>query len=292
MRGLVCQELRRRLRVLRLLYQFDDLRQRRVGSDFGRLVAKAAALVDGRTDDGSSRPLLDRHRLTGEHGFVDQRFAGLDRAVHRYLVAGPNHHNLAGQHFGRRDFDLGAVADHGGLRRREVHQRLDGRRRARARAHFQPVPKQDEHQQHRHGLVELPTFVEEEGGADAEEIPGAHAQDDQRRHAQRALQQPTPRRDEERPARVENRGACEEEQPQVELQAERRRRRFEHASHRRVDKDRHGEEQADPEAISHVAHHGFHVGAAMTHLMGHLRRHGGAGCARLGVTWVPLVTAG
>ena len=48
------------------------------------------------------------------------------------------------------------------------------------------------------------------------------------------LRAPRPERaaggNEERPARIENRGTCQEEQPQVELQPERLSRRLEEAS--------------------------------------------------------------
>jgi hypothetical protein len=61
LRGLVRQELRRRLRVLCLLHQFHDLRQRSVGPDLRRLVAKTAALIDRRANHRGAWPLLDRH---------------------------------------------------------------------------------------------------------------------------------------------------------------------------------------------------------------------------------------
>ena len=41
-------------------------------------------------------------------------------------------------------------------------------------------------------------------------------------------------------------------------------------AHRRIEKDRHAEDQADPEAVAHVAHHVLHVHAgAVAHLVGH-----------------------
>ena len=70
--------------------------------------------------------------------------------------------------------------------------------------------EQNEHQ---------PTSFEDEGGADTEEIAGADAQHDQRRHAQGALPDCAPGGDEERPARIHDRERGEAEQPHVEVEA-------------------------------------------------------------------------
>ena len=63
---------------------------------------------------------------------------------------------MAASIFHRRNFNLGAVADNRGLRRSEIHQRLDGGRRTGTGAHFQPVAKQDENEQDGRGFEELP----------------------------------------------------------------------------------------------------------------------------------------
>ena len=150
------------------------------------------------------------------------------------------------------------------------------------------MTEQYENQQDGNGFEELPACREEECCTDAEEIPRADAQHDEGGHAQRALPGRAPCSDEERPARINDCGAREEEQPQVQFQPERRRRRLEETSHRRVDEDRHGEDQAEPESIAHVADHGRQIVAGMTHFMRHIRRHGGR-CAAGAVALVALV---
>ena len=88
----------------------------------------------------------------------------------------------------------------------------------------------------------------------------------------------TPSRNEEWPAGIDDRGGGQEKQPDAEVKSEWRCRRLEHARHRRVDKDRHGEDQAGQEAPAHVADHRREIRVAMAHLMRHVghpcRHHG------------------
>ena len=151
------------------------------------------------------------------------------------------------------------------------------------------MAEQNEDQEDGRSLKELPALFEEECAADTEEIPRADTEHDEQRHAQRAMPKGAPRGDKERPARVDDGGACQEEQPQVELQPEWRRRRRKESSHRGVDKNWYSKGQTDPEAVAHVAHHRRQVLAAMAHIMRHVRRHGGL-CFRRYVTFVTFVT--
>ena len=148
LRGPVGQQLRRRLGVLRLLHQLDDLRQRGVGADLGRACSGSVPLLlmvapitvsPGSFLTGIDSPVsIDSStcELALDHPAVD-----------RNLVAWPDHDDVAHQDLGRRNLDLAAIANDSGLRRREIHQRPDRVGRAGARAHLQPVAEQDEDEQ-------------------------------------------------------------------------------------------------------------------------------------------------
>ena len=69
----VGQALDGSLRTLRLLDQFDDLGQHRVGPHRGGLDLQDADAVDRGADDGGAGFLADRHRFAGDHRFVDGR---------------------------------------------------------------------------------------------------------------------------------------------------------------------------------------------------------------------------
>jgi hypothetical protein len=267
--GPVGEKLGRRARVLRLLHQLDDLRQSRVGAYPGRSVAQRPALVDGRADDAVAYLLGDRHRLSGQHGFVDGRLALDDLAVHGNFVARTQDDDVADQHVGSRNLDLLSVAQDHGLRRSEIEERADRRRRARTRTHLQPMTEQDEDEKHGRRLEEL-LAPEEERAADAEQVAGADAQDDEHRHVEDAVPECAPCGDREGPDRIEDCGAGEEEQEDVRVHVGRRRDpRLSHA-HRRGREQRNGEDQADQEPVPHVADHVPHVHAgAVAHLVRH-----------------------
>ncbi len=134
------------------------------------------------------------------------------------------------------------------------------------------MAEQDKHQQHRHRLVELHAG-EEEGRAHAEQITGADRQHHQHRHVGHAILERAPGGDHERPDRIDHRNAGKQEQPDVERQAERRHRRREHAAHWRIDEDRDGEGQGNPEAVAHVARHRLRVHArTVAHFVCHRLR--------------------
>ena len=83
------------------------------------------------------------------------------------------------------------------------------------------MAEQDEDQQHARGFIELLAF-EEECRADTEEVAGADAQHHQHRHVEHAVSQGAPGGDDERPDRIEDRGARKEEHRNVFAEPERR----------------------------------------------------------------------
>ena len=95
LRGAVGQELRRRLGVLGSLYQLDDLGECGIRADLGGAVGEGAAAVDGAANHQSARRLLHRHRLAGEHRFVDLGLAFEYLTIDRHLGAWTHDDHLA-----------------------------------------------------------------------------------------------------------------------------------------------------------------------------------------------------
>jgi hypothetical protein len=65
-------------------------------------------LIVPRDQRGTHR-LGDRHRLPGDHRFVDAALAFEDRAVDRNLLAGPNPQGVADQDILERNFFVFAI---------------------------------------------------------------------------------------------------------------------------------------------------------------------------------------
>ena len=80
--------LNRRARALRLGDHGDDLRQRGLGAGAVDAHVEAAGAVQRAAGDAVACGLLDRHRLAGQHRFIDRASAFDHRAVDRHLVAG------------------------------------------------------------------------------------------------------------------------------------------------------------------------------------------------------------
>jgi hypothetical protein len=112
-----------RLGVLCALDEVDDLAERGVGADLGRLVGERAGLVDRAADDLVADLLLHRDRLAGHEALVDRARAALDDAVDGDLVAGLEANDIADDDLRGRDLALVVVADHRGGRRDDVEQR-------------------------------------------------------------------------------------------------------------------------------------------------------------------------
>ena len=114
-RGAVGEPLPRRLGVLCLLDELDDLRERGVCADGGRAGAQGAVLVDRRADELVARGLLDRQALAGDGGLVDLALALFDDGVDGHLRAGADEQQVADLDVSGRDLDGLAVAEDDGL---------------------------------------------------------------------------------------------------------------------------------------------------------------------------------
>ena len=159
--GAVGQALSRRLGVLRLLDELDDLRERGVRADGGRAGAQGAVLVDGRADELIAGGLLHGQALAGDRRLVDLALAVLDHGVDGDLGSRADEQQVADLDLGGRDLDGFAVAQDDGLRWREVQQRAHRVVGAAAGAHLEPVAEQHEGGEHARGLVEDLAFDEE-----------------------------------------------------------------------------------------------------------------------------------
>ena len=115
-RGAICKLLSRGLRVLRFLDEFDDLRERGVGSDLGGSDSKGAVSVDRGTDHRGARLLVHRQALAGHHRFVDFALAFFNDPVDRDLGARPYEQPIADNDVGRRNFDGFVATQHHGHR--------------------------------------------------------------------------------------------------------------------------------------------------------------------------------
>lgn len=139
----------------------------------------------------------------------------------------------------------------------------------RARAHFQPVPEEDEHEQDGDGLIELHAG-KEKCRSDAEEIAGADRKHDKHGHIENAIAKGAPCSDHKWPDRIEHGRARQAEQKKLKIHAERRGRRSEKPAHRGVDENRDREDEGNPETVAHVAYHLLHVHACpVAHFLGH-----------------------
>ena len=170
----------------------------------------------------------------------------------------------------RRHLGLDAAAHDRGHRRGQIHQRTDRVRSAGARAHFQPVAQQDEHQQHGCGFVEHLTLVEK-SGAHAEDVTRADREHDQGRHVGNLVTRGPPCGDHEGPDRIGD-GACrDDEEKELAVHPEGRGKVAEHLTHRGVQENGNGEHQGDQEAVAHVLRHVLHRHAGrVAHVMHHV----------------------
>ncbi len=126
-----------------------DLREQRVAAHPFGAHHETAGLVDRRAGDLAARGFLDRNRLAGHHRFVDARCAFEHDAVNGDFGARPHAQSIPGMHVIERDLTLGTVRfEAQRRRRRQLQQRLDGRRGLRARTQFEHLPEQHERRDH------------------------------------------------------------------------------------------------------------------------------------------------
>ncbi len=140
------------------------------------------------------------------------------------------------------------------------------------------MTEQDEDEQHRRCFIEL-VALEEKGGPNAEQVARADAKDHQDSHIEDAVAQRPHGADDKGPSRIDDGCARQQEQEHIEIETERRLQANEVHAHGRIGEDRHAEDQTDPEAVAHVAHHGLHIHTcAVAHVVSHVVRYRDGGC--------------
>ena len=152
-RDLVRQFLDRRLAPLRVFHQFDDLRQRGLLADFGRLELQHAQFVQGRADDRVAGLLLEGQRLPRQHGLVHRAPALDDDPVHGNLLAGFNEDHVADAHIVHGHLNFKSRANDDGRFGAQSHQFLDRLGGASLGAGFEIFAEPDQRDDHRRRLV-------------------------------------------------------------------------------------------------------------------------------------------
>ena len=105
-----------------VVHEADDLRERGIVAHARGAEAEGTVFVDGGGDDRVANMLFHGDALAGDGGLIDVAKALDDLAVHGDALAGPDDHDVAGDHLLGGHGDFHAVAhDHGGLGR-EIDQ--------------------------------------------------------------------------------------------------------------------------------------------------------------------------
>ena len=236
----VGQLLARSLRVLGLLHQLHNLRQRSVGADALGPRTKGTVLVDRRSDQLGARALGDWQALPRHHRLVDLALAFLDHRVGRDFRAWPDEQKVSDHHLPRRDLQWLAVTDDGRARGRQVEQSSDRVVGSAARAHFDPVTEQYK------GSEDCGRFVEHittaaDGDHQRVEPTGTYANRDEHHHVEGFVAKRSNCAVEKDPRRVEDDRQTEDQLKDIVAETEwRRKLETKHlASNLRPQQDRH-----------------------------------------------------
>ena len=143
-----------RLARLRRLDHPHDLREHGVRADALGLHPERPGAVERGAHHRVAGLHLDRNRLAGEDRAIDGGVAVHDHAIHRDLLSGSHHQEIAGNHGVDRDV-LDRRAAHPPRRaRRQLHQASNRLRGAGARAGLESSPEQHQCDDH-HRRVEI-----------------------------------------------------------------------------------------------------------------------------------------
>ena len=267
------QTLARSLRVLRLLDELDDLRERRVGADLRGTHPQRAVLVDRRADNRGAELLVHRQALAGHHRFVDVALTFLDHTVDRDLGPGADEKKITDDDVGSRDLERLPVAHYGRHRRREVDECTNCLVRSATRTHLEPVPEENERGQHTRRLVE---HVAAAGERHDHRIhpSGTDCDRNEHHHVKSACAQGLKGALKEDRARVQDHRKAQQQRPHVVAHPERRRQGESEdiTTDRRPQDNRNREQRSHQESPPHVGHHRVHRHCAMTAVTHHLMR--------------------
>ncbi len=162
--------------------------------DRSGLKLESPCAVKRRPDHPVSGPLLDRHRLSGDHGFVHGRGAIGDCAVDRDLLSGPDDNHIPRNYVHDRDIKLGDSAHDARGLRLKPDQFFDRLGRMPLGPHLKQAAKQYEDDDRGRGVVVDVRGValdredrREKGGYDAVNERCRGADRDERVHVGRAV---------------------------------------------------------------------------------------------------------
>ena len=144
----VGQTLNRRAAALGVADHSDDLCENSVAADPLGAHEQPAGRVDGARRHARSGVLCRRHRLAGDHRFVDRAPSLDDDAVDGNLFAGPDAADVAGCDVAERNIALLAAGDKARGLRREAEQFPDRAARPAACAQLEHLAEQHERGDH------------------------------------------------------------------------------------------------------------------------------------------------
>ena len=209
------------LGALRGFHQPDDLGQDRIGPQMRRAHVDRPVRVDRAAHHLVARRLGDRHRLAGDHRFIDERPPLDHLAINRDAFARPDAHAIAGPHLRQREFHRRAVTDHARKARLETHKLTNGGTGPSAAVGFEPPSEKD--QRHDHGRrleIDLPGVLRQPSGQEGRNArikeSRLRAERDQRVHVRSAAQEGGKTKDQEPPSRPEQDGRRQGKEQEVE----------------------------------------------------------------------------
>ena len=89
---------------LRSFYNFNNLRQHSVGTDFFGAHGENTGFVNGSTDNLAVYGFFNRQTFPGQHGFVNRRLTFNHNTVNRNFFTGTNLKNIANLNFGSLEY--------------------------------------------------------------------------------------------------------------------------------------------------------------------------------------------
>ena len=136
----------------RVADHLNDLGQRTVLSDPGRLTAQETGLVEGRGGHLIAGLFVYRNTFTRQRRLVDRARSLQDDTVHGYIFTRANDKDIPFSDIVDAHFLFLSVPDHRRCFGRQLHQALEGVRRPALGPGFQHLADRDQSQNHGRGL--------------------------------------------------------------------------------------------------------------------------------------------
>jgi hypothetical protein len=255
---------------LRFRHHADDLHQQGIAANALGAHNETARRIDGRSSHLVAGLFFGRHRLAGDHRFIDRAVAVEHHPVDRHLLAGTHAQAVAGGDGIEGNVLVAAIrAQSARALGRQVEQGADRAARLETGAQLENLAEENQRNDDGRRLeVErhLSVWIAERGGKDAGrqgsrqavEVGDAGAERDQREHVEPAIDDRGPAAPEERPAAPQH-----DRRPEDQLHPDRKARGEEDVERGLVEMLGHDDGQqrqrkrdTDPEAPRQVAKFG------------------------------------